>query len=84
MNFLLELRETARHCSDILFRHLLKEAADNLQTALGALADDPTREKAIAFNGAWAKAESVLKKAPPMNEGPTSRGGAMRVERLAA
>lgn len=84
MNFLFELRETAKHCSDILFRKLLKDAADRLQSALSALAEDPTRENAKRFNGAWAVAEKVLKNAPPMNEGPNERGGAMREERIAA
>ena len=83
MNFLLELRETAKHCSDILFRHLLKEAADNVQSALAELTADPTRENAQVFNGAWAKAERVLKAAPPMSEGPNTKGGAMREQAAA-
>ena len=38
----------------------MREAADRLQVALRALADDPTEDSLRSVNGAWARAHRLL------------------------
>lgn len=86
MNFILELRETARHCPKRATARSLRTAADVLAAALKNLADDPTPDAMIAANGAWSHAVAVLKAAPPLG-GDGTAGGALPVpkyERMAA
>lgn len=77
MTFLLELRDTAKECADVRTRNALRKSADNLASALAALAKSPTRENMEDVNGRWAFAERVLRVA---NEGKDDgpRGGALR------
>lgn len=85
MNFLFDLREAARHCAQPEWAQLLRDAADELQRRIDALAADPTRDNAMWLQCAWAYAERVFKDAPTMPAAPEGQGGALREgARLAA
>ena len=77
MNFLLELRETAKHQTDVLQRKLLRDAADELQGAIDGVRDNPCTKTMIILNGCWMRAVGVYNRAR-MPEPPGSSGGALR------
>lgn len=74
-SFLLELRDAAKDCPNVLTRKLLRDAADDLDRAIAALNDNPTVENMQTLNGKWVLAVRVLKTAtvtPP----PSGTSGA--------
>lgn len=83
MNFLKELRERARVCSNPAYRDLLQEAANMVDNAVNELFEDVTTENMVRLNGAWAYAQAILKQTP--DEGtPAPLSGAPEPARLAA
>lgn len=81
MNILLELRETAKHCPNVLTAKLVKDAADDLDHALTELHENPMARTMIAVNGAWARAIRLLDQVPPIG-GDGTTGGAMPVPEM--
>lgn len=78
MNFIMQLRETAKASTKPEVAQRLRDAADDLDMALCAAFADATTENMQTLNGAWVFAERVLKAAPPLG-GDGSQGGAMPV-----
>lgn len=65
MTFLRKLREAAMQCSNVDYRELLRDAADNIEIDIRVLHDSPTEDNMRALIGAWAKAERILDNMPP-------------------
>ena len=73
-SFLLELSEARHQTSNVDYRALLGQLSDSLRFAIKALADNPTAERMIELNCAWAVAAAALKNLP--SEGaPAPVGG---------
>jgi hypothetical protein len=64
-SFLLEVREIARNCPDLLLRKVVRDAADDVDAALRALMLDTTKENMARLNSAWARAWRVAELAKP-------------------
>jgi hypothetical protein len=76
-SFLLEVREIARNCPDVLMRKVVRDAADEVDSALRALILDTTTGNMKRLNGAWSRASRVaeLAKLTPDDGGG---GGTLR------
>lgn len=57
---LLELRDAAKVETDSIKRHMLRELADDLDTAIYDLFANPTAENLSAVNGHWAAGVRAL------------------------
>ena len=83
MNMLLELRERAKSCPDVLQRRLMKDLADLLQDAIKNFAYIPSDTSLQNVNGLWARGVRLLELNKPAD--PSGSGGAFREgARLAA
>jgi hypothetical protein len=74
MNYLLELREVARKCPNVLRRKQLQNLADDIQRLVKLLAENPVNSTMVELNAAWAQAWRV--KIICQNETPPSGNGA--------
>lgn len=81
MNFLAELRETARVCPKPQAARALRAAADMLAANIKALVDNPTQSQMQALNGAWAHAVRVFGSVPPLG-GDGVTGGAVQLDEM--
>ena len=76
-SFLLEVREIARNCPDLLLRKVVRDAADEVDGALRALILDTTKENMVRLNCAWSRACRVAEQARPTPD-DGGGGGSMR------
>ena len=76
-SFLLEVREIARECPDVLLAKVVRDAADEVDAALRALILDTTANNMARLNGAWARAWRLAELAKPTHDG--GGGGSMRL-----
>lgn len=83
-SFLLECRDAAKLCSDVLIKKLLRDATDMLAFSLKALAEKPTKENMQRANALWARTHVILQKALPVPDPIPPRAGAGELERMAA
>jgi len=83
MTFLRKLREAARTCSNVDYRHQLHEAASRLAECVEAFSLDIDDESLRELNGAWAFADRVFKNMPPEGT-PAPVSGPTEPARLAA
>jgi hypothetical protein len=83
MTFLKKLRDAAMECSNIDYRALLQEAADQVEARVTDLCALPSEENMRALIGAWAKAERVFNGLPPEGT-PAPISGSPEPARLAA
>jgi hypothetical protein len=78
-SFLLELREIALNCPDLLLRKVVRDTADEVDAAPRALILDTTQHNMKRLNGAWARAWRVADLAKPSpDDGPG--GGTLQPE----
>jgi hypothetical protein len=82
MNFLKQLREAARTCSNVEYRDQLKAAADEVERAAYGFYMDICAARMVILNGAWANAVRILKNVPPEGD-PSPVTGAPEAARLA-
>ena len=83
MTFLKKLRDAAMECSNVDYRLRLRQAADDVEVALGWLHKEPTEVNMRAVIGFWANAERIFENRP--KEGtPSPISGSPEPARLAA
>lgn len=80
MSYLLEIREVARKCPNVLRRNQLKKHADRIADLVKKLADTPTAEIMRELNSEWARSDRVRKicegETPPTGNGTGMKEGA--------
>jgi len=82
MTFLLELRNAAKACSKPEYAAQLRQCADSVAFCIKQLAADPTTERMIELNCAWAHASAALKAVPPEGD-PAPVSGSPEPAKLA-
>ncbi len=82
--FLLELRDTAKLCSNEEWRTVLRAAADNLECDIEHFAAFPTADALIAVNGSWALAGRIQALVPAEGDPQPPSSGDIEPARLAA
>lgn len=84
MTFIKELRDAAAACTNPVYKHELRRAADDLLAWTDYLFHYPSREAMKSLNGSWANAERILKGVPAEADPNPPLAGAPEAARLAA
>lgn len=65
MNRLLELREAAKQCSNVEYRVMLKNTADDIEHYINLVKEHPDNNTMMLLNCMWSQGERLLKNVPP-------------------